>query len=223
MAKAQWFIFVLAALLLAVGAYLGLVWAPPERMMGEVQRIMYVHVPAVWMALVAYTIALCCGVMYLWKKDLRYDALNESAIEVGVFFNVLGLCLGAIWGRPTWGAYWTWDPRLTSTLLMCLIYIGALTLRRFIEDPDKRQVVSASFSIFGYASIILVWFSVRWFRSLHQTQSSPATVDSRMVLSLRVNAFAFLFLLIWFLWRRYLVAKRDMAALTAAPPPVVHG
>jgi heme exporter protein C len=214
-------IFVLALVLLAVGAYLGLVWAPPEAMMGEVQRIMYVHVPAVWMTLLCYTVVLVAGVMYLWKRDIKYDALGEAAAEVGVFFNVLGLCLGSIWGKPTWGAYWTWDPRLTSTLIMCLSFIGLLALRRFVDDIDKRPRFAAVFAVVAYANIPLVWFSVRWFRSMHQTQSSPSTVASSMVLPLRVNAFAFLFLMIWFIWRRYSIAQRDTAR-ASVPPPVLN-
>ncbi len=218
MAKLQAVILLLALALLSTGAYLGLVWAPPEVMMGDTQRIMYVHVPAVWMTLLCYTGAMISGAHYLWKKKPAADALGEAFTEVGVFFNVLGLCLGAIWGRPTWGAYWTWDPRLTSTLVMCLTFIGLIALRRFVDDPEKRPRFAAVFAIVAYANIPLVWFSVRWFRSLHQVQSSPKTVDPAMTLVLRVNAFAFLFAMIWFVWRRFAIAERQLAREMVAPP-----
>lgn len=206
-----------AVLLLAVGAYMGLVWSPPEREMGDVYRIFYVHVPAVWMALLALTLNFACAVTYLFKPSWKADALAESAAEVGLLFGATGVLLGAIWGRPTWGVYWTWDPRLTTAAIMLVAYTGYLALRRFVEDPEKRAVWSAVVAIIAAVDVPIVWFSVKWWRSLHQVQSTPKTVDPDMVLTLRVNSFAFLAFLILFLLHRYRIALAERQAEVALP------
>jgi heme exporter protein C len=207
----------LGVVTLAYGAWLGLYKAPPEREMGDVYRIIYVHVPAVWMALLCVTINLVACVSYLLKASWKTDALAEASAEVGLMFGAFGIVLGAIWGRPTWGTYWTWDPRLTSAAVMLVAYTGYLGLRKFVEDPEKRAVWSAVVGIIAYVDIPIIWFSVKWWRSLHQVQSSPRTVDDPMTFALRVNAFAFLFLMLFFLWHRYRIARAERAAEVALP------
>lgn len=207
----------LALFMMVGGAWLGLAWAPPDREMGDVQRIMYVHVPAVWMALLALTLNFCCSVAFLMKNTWKADALAEASAEVGVVFGAVGVLLGAIWGRPTWGVYWTWDPRLTTAAIMLVAYVGYLALRRFVEDPDKRAVWSAVVGIIAFVDLPIVWFSVRWWRSLHQIQSSPRTVDPAMTFVLRWNAFAFLAVLVLFLVYRYRLALREREAEVALP------
>jgi len=212
---------VLGVGLLALGAWLGLVWAPRDAMMGEVQRIMYVHVPSVWLALVGLTLNFGASVVYLFRNDMKLDALAEAAAEVGVLMGANGVLLGAIWGRPTWGVWWTWDPRLTTAAIMLVAYAGYLALRRFVEDPERRAVWSAVVAIIAYVDIPILWFSVKWWRSLHQIQSTPQTVDREMVIPLRVSAFAFLFLLIVFVWQRYrisLEARKDENTLPELMP-----
>src|SRR5687768_7273793 len=108
--------------LLAWGTYVGLVQAPPDRMMGDVYRIMFVHVPSAWMALVAFTVTFAASVVYLLKSSPMADAIAEASAEVGVLFNVLLLMTGSIWGRPTWGVWWTWDPRLTTAAIMLFAF-----------------------------------------------------------------------------------------------------
>jgi heme exporter protein C len=174
--------------------------------MGDVQRIMYVHVPQVWMALLAVTLNCGCSVAYLFKNSWKTDALAEASAEVGVFFGAVGISLGSIWGRPTWGVWWAWDPRLTTAAILLVAYAGYLALRRFVEDPERRAVWSAVTAIVAYVDVPLIWYSVQWWRSLHQVQSSPRTVDPQMVLVLRWHAFAFLALLIYFIWTRYQIA-----------------
>ncbi len=206
-----------AVALLAVGAYMGLAWSPPEREMGDVYRIFYVHVPAVWMALLALTLNFGCAVTYLFKPSWKADALAEASAEVGLLFGATGVLLGAIWGRPTWGVYWTWDPRLTTAAIMLVAYTGYLALRRFVEDPEKRAVWSSVVAIIAAVDVPIVWFSVKWWRSLHQVQSTPKTVDPDMVLTLRVNSFAFLAFLILFLMHRYRIALAERQAEVALP------
>ncbi|RYF11042.1 MAG: transcriptional regulator [Deltaproteobacteria bacterium] len=197
----------LSALLVAAGLYVGLVWAPTERMMGDVYRIMFVHVPAAWLALVAYTVNVVGCIVYLLRDDRRCDALAEAAAEVGVVLNAIAIVTGSIWGRPTWGVWWTWEPRLTSVTIMIFSYAGYLALRAFVDEPERRQNLAAVVGIVAYVGIPLTWFSVRMWNTLHQMQSSPATMAPPMVLALRLNAFAFLAIFVWFVSLRYRVAR----------------
>jgi heme exporter protein C len=207
----------LALVMLAAEAYIGLVWTPPETFMGDVYRILYVHVPQVWMALLAMTLNFGASLYYLVRKSFTADALAEAAAEVSLYFGFVGVTLGAIWGRPTWGVYWTWDPRLTSAAVM-LIYLAAyLVLRRFIDNPDTRGTFSAAVGVFGIVIPITVYFSVKWMVSIHQVQSSPKTVDPSMVMSLRWSACAFLCLMIVFIYQRFLIAKAALAKEVAVP------
>lgn len=211
-----------AAIMVPVGAWLGLVWAPPEREMGEVYRIIYAHVPQVWMALLGVTLNFGASLAYLWKKSWTADALAESSAEVGLYFGVVGVTLGAIWGKPTWGVYWTWDPRLTSAAVMLIYYTGYLALRRFTENPDTRATWSAALGTFGIVIPVTVYFSVKWMKSLHQEQSTPKTVDPQMVFALRWAACAFLCLLIVFVYHRYKIARAALAK-EVAPPEALGG
>ncbi len=209
--------------MLAVGAWLGLSWAPPDREMGDVQRIMYAHVPSVWMALLAVTLNFACSVLYLFKNSWKLDALAEASAEVGVLFGAVGVSLGAIWARPTWGVWWTWDPRLTTAAIMLVSYAGYLALRRFVEDPERRAVWSSVVAIIAYVDVPIIWYSVKWWKSLHQVQSSPKTVDPDMVFALRWNAFALLAFLIFFIWSRYRIALRDRQREVALPEAIAPG
>jgi heme exporter protein C len=196
----------LALPVLATGLYLGLLWAPPDRMMGDVQRIMYVHFPS-WIAVgLSYTTGFVASLLYLTQRQDRFDHWAQSGIEVGLVFNVTGLITGSLWGRPTWGVYWTWDPRLTSTAIMAVTFAGYLVLRDFIEDPDTRARISALVATVGFLNVPIVYFSVKWWRTLHQMQSSPSTVDPAMVLPLRVMMIGFTLLSYYLMTRRYLLA-----------------
>lgn len=215
-----------AAVLLPLGAWMGLFWTPPERMMGDVYRIIYVHVPAMFVALVAAVINFAACITYLMKPSWKADALAETTAELGLLFGTYGLVLGAIWGKPTWGVYWTWDPRLTSMAVMLIVYVGYLALRRFVEDPEKRAVWSAVAGIIAFVDVPIVWFSVRWWNTLHQVQSSAKTMDPDMTLALRVNILGTFALFALFLSYRYAIAlahRREEVALPEALPPVNSG
>jgi heme exporter protein C len=213
----KWGLPALALGLLGAGWWLGLAWAPPDREMGDVQRIMYVHVPLQWVAMLAMFINFVVAVAYLFKASWKLDSAAEAAAEVGLVLGTAGMITGAIWGRPTWGVYWSWDPRLTSEAIMLVTYTGYLVLRRFVEDPEKRATWSAVVAIIGAINLPIVWFSVRWWRSLHQVQSSPKTVDPEMVLPLRVSAFGMLFLTLFFMGVRYRQALAERRAEVALP------
>ncbi len=186
--KAGLLLLSLAVPLLACGTWLGLLHAPPDRYMGEVQRIMYVHVPTAWVAMLMLTAAFAFALTWLFSRRPLADALHEASVELGVLLSFL-LCLqGAIWAKPTWGVYWDWDPRLTTVAVMLFAFIGVLSLRSLVDDPRRRATWSAAATIIAFADLPIVYFSVRWWNSLHQVQSSPETVDAAMLLPLRLNA-----------------------------------
>ena len=186
----------------------GLFNTPSDSMMGEVQRLMYVHVPAAWNSFIAFFIVFVSSLLYLIRKKMFWDHLAASAAEVGVILTALTLCLGSIWGRPTWGVWWTWDARLTTTAILFLLYVGYLAFRSFIEDPLQRAKLAAPLGLLIFLNVPIVYFSVKWWRTLHQVQSSPKTVDPQMVMALRLNAFAFLALLFTFIYFRFRLAER---------------
>lgn len=192
----------LGLLLLLVGSYIGLFIAPPERYMGEVQRIMYVHLPSAWTCMLCYLFAFGFAIASIWQHKPKWDALTVGAIEVGAVLNALLLIQGSIWARPTWGVWWDWDVRLTTSLIMLLLFAGVLALRSFVEDPTRRATWTAIATIVAFVDVPLVYFCVRWWRSLHQVQSTPETVSLGMVVPLRLNSIAFLLLVVWMVAQR---------------------
>ncbi len=157
----------LAAVLLVRNLAVMLLVLPDEAAQGAIYRIIFFHVPAAWSAFLGFFTALIASVVYLVKKDLRFDALAVSVTEVGLAFGAANLVTGMIWGRVIWGLWWTWDPRLTSMLVCWLLYAGYLMLRRAVEEPSQRARVSAVFSIFAFADVPIVWFSIKWWRTQH--------------------------------------------------------
>ena len=214
-----WFAF----LFLIASQAIALAISPPDRDMGDLQKIMYVHVPAAWMTMLAPLTVLIFSLRYLWKRRERDDLLAASAAEVAVTFAGLTLMLGMIWARPTWGVWWTWDPRLTSTLVLFLILAGYLSVRALIEDRDRRALWSAAVGALGAINVPIVYMSVRWWRTIHQIQSSPATVDRAYVIGLRLNAFAFLFVMIYFIRLRYEAALLEREAERASERSALGG
>lgn len=191
--------------------------------MGHLQKIMYVHVPVAWNAFIAYFVVAIASLAYLWKGQERHDLVAAAAAEVGAVFTALTLVLGSIWGRPTWGVWWTWDPRLTSTAVLLLIFVGYLSLRSFVEDSDRRAQWSAAVGILGALNVPIVYMSVRWWRTIHQMQSSPSTVDPQYVLGLRTNAIAVLLLLVYFIIKRYRALQVERRAEQLAERAALEG
>src|SRR2546430_9088611 len=139
---------------------------------------MYVHVPTAWCALLAMTIAFASAILFLLRNDWKWDARMEGSIEVGVVLAFLLCCQGAIWAKPTWGVWWDWDPRLTTTAVMVFALGGILALRAFGDDPAKRAGWSSVACIVALADVPIVYFSVKWRNSLHPALSTPQTVPS---------------------------------------------
>jgi heme exporter protein C len=185
----------------------------PARDMGDLQKILYVHVPTAWIAFVSFFVVLVAGVWYLATRAAAADRLGASAAEVGTLLNGLVLVQGMIWAKPTWGVWWTWDPRLSSTLVLFLIFTGYLTLRAVVDDPDRRARWSALVGILGALGVPVVYMSVRWWRSMHQIQSTPSTMDPAYATALRLNAFAVLFLAAFLVLLRRRVARVEAAVV----------
>lgn len=195
------FILLVVAFFLFSQAW-GLFLSPPDAQMGEVQKLMYVHVPAAWNSFIAFFVVFVASLLYLIRKKMFWDHLAASAAEVGVVLTALTLCLGSIWGRPTWGVWWTWDARLTTTAILLFLYVGYLAFRSFMDDREQRAKLSAPLGVLIFLNVPIVYYSVIWWRTLHQPHSSPQTMDPSMVLSLRLNAMAFLGMLVLFIYHR---------------------
>lgn len=146
-------------------------FTPPDALMGFSQKIMYIHVPSIWVAYLAFFVVFYCSIGYLWKRRPEFDRVAKASAEVGVLFCALGLLTGAIWGRPTWGTYWVWDARLTTTLILLLIFAGYVLLRAFAGIGEQQARLAAVLGIVGFLDIPLVHVSVQWWRTLHQPSS----------------------------------------------------
>ena len=205
-------------LMVLVGSWIGLFVAPPERHMGDVMRIIYVHVPSAKNAMLIFLFAFICAIASLWTNRPRWDARMTAASEVGCVLTALLLVQGSIWGRATWGVWWDWDVRLTTSLVLLLLFAGVLALRSFVEDADRRATWSAIAAIIAFVDVPLVYFCVRWWRSIHQIQSSPNTVNDSMVLPLRLNLIGFLLISIWMISVRARI-ERGRRRLEDAPEP----
>ena len=163
-------------LLLEWGTILGLLgcgywifeWTPVETSQGFAQKIMYIHVPTFVITYLAFFIVFAFSIAYLWKRDLMFDRIAKASAEVGLLFCALVLITGAVWGRPIWGTYWVWDARLTTTLLLFLIFMGYFLLRMSTDDRDKESRLAAVIGIIGFLDIPIIHKSVEWWRTLHQ-------------------------------------------------------
>jgi heme exporter protein C len=180
---------------LAASGTLSLAVAPPDAVQGQVQRLMYVHVPAAWLAYLAFGVVFVASVAYLKTGRTRWDRLGAASAEVGVLFTALTIVLGSLWGRPVWGTWWTWDPRLTTTAVLLLIYLGYLALRQMADSPARRARWSAVVGVVGFVDVPIVHMSVTWWRSLHQAPTvlrpGTPTIAGSMLAALLVAVVAF--------------------------------
>src|SRR6202050_3346829 len=153
--------------LVAASAYASLFIAPTERTMGLIQRIFYFHAASAWAGMTAFSVCFGANLLYVWRRQPKWDSLGVSAAEVGLAFITIVLITGPIWAKPVWGIWWAWDARLTSTLVLWLLYISFLLLRDLIADPDRRSMFSAIYGIFLFLDVPLVYFSIRIWRTQH--------------------------------------------------------
>lgn len=195
------------AALVAVGllAAFGLWISPPEVSQADAARLMYVHLPSIATMYLMFFITLVGSIIYLRNGSRFWDLLAGAAAEIGVVFNGLTLFSGAIWGKPTWGAYWTWDPRVTSTTVMFVMYIGYLAVRRLELPPEARSRRAAVLGILSFLNVIVVHYSVKWWRGLHQGQTIgiDTKLDGLMLTSLMIGFVAFALTGAWLLMHRF--------------------
>ena len=190
---------------------------PADVNQGDAQRIMYVHVPSAWLGYLSFGVTALAGIGYLWKRDLRLDAVAVAGAEIGVMFTAFAIWGGMMWGRPVWGVFWQWeDPRLTTTALLLALYLGYLLFRRLTDDPHRRAARAAVVGIVAAVDIPIVHFSVEWWRGLHQgpTIGSPDKVlhpsaPGLFVLALVSMVVAFTLAWAWLMIRRYQLARID--------------
>jgi len=199
---------VLSIILLAISTYLALVYAPTERVMGDVQRVFYFHIGTAWTALLGFILAAVFSVLYLITKDLKWDRYEVAAIEVSLVFFLITIVLGSIWARPAWNTWWTWDPRLTTAAVTELIYVAYFMLRQGIDDPEKRARFGAVYALVGGLSAPITFFAIRLFRTIHPVViggTNPEadggfsmTADMRVAFFFALFAFTIIFIdLFW--------------------------
>ena len=190
-----------------VATWMALVWAPADAVQGEVYRIMFVHVPSAWLAYLAFVVVFLASVAWLWSKRPIFDAIAVSSAEIGVLFTGLALVAGSIWAKPTWGVWWTWEPRLITTAVMFVMYVGYLLLRGLSTDFERRATRAAILGVVLVIDVPIVHRSVLWANSLHQLPTvlraagSPA-LDASMLLTLMVSVGAFTLIYAYFMTER---------------------
>jgi heme exporter protein C len=202
---------VLAVIGVAATIWLGLWVTPPDEFMGNLVRLLYIHPPMAWDMFVAYGVAFLSSLCYLWPRtrSLFFDRLAGASAEVGVVFTGLVLITGSLWGRPTWGVWWTWDPLLTTTALLFVLYLGYLAIRRIPGPPTTRARRSAIAALVAFIDVPIVYFSVLWWKSLHQAPSVLDPVNGKtyvhgsMAWTLLLGFVSFTLLYVFLLAHRY--------------------
>lgn len=199
---------VVSILVMGMAIYLGLVYAPTEAVMGNVQRVFYFHVGTAWVAMLGFVVAAVSGVMYLIKKDMKWDRFELAAVEVSTVFFFITICLGSIWARPAWNTWWTWDIRLTTAAITELIFIAYFMLRQGLEDPEKRARFGAIYTLLGGFSVPITFMVIRLFRSIHPVvvmaggNQEKMNMNSEMVTAMLFALFAFTVIFIDLIWHR---------------------
>lgn len=204
-----------ALVLLAAMYVRALAFTPPEAAQGLAQKIFYIHVPSAWAAFLAFIVVSACSVGYLFLRDPRLDTFAASSAEVGVVFTTGVLLTGPIWAKPIWGAWWTWDARLTSTLFLWFIFFGYLVLRSAVGEPERRAVYSSVLGILGAPLVVFIHVSVKLFRTLHPQpvvlKPEGPTLPGAMLFTLLFGVGVFTVLYAALVMRRYALARLDDA------------
>jgi|SRR5579859_2701957 len=208
--------------LLALGLVLALVVAPPDYQQGESVRIMFVHVPAAWMAMCAYTsLAAASAAALIWRHPLAEIAAEEAA-PLGATFTGLCLVSGSLWGQPMWGTWWAWDARMTSVLVLFFLYLGYMALLHAFDDPTRGRRAAAILALVGFVNVPIIKFSVDWWNTLHQPASvlrmGGPTIDPSILWPLLVMGLAFtlLFATLLIVRMRAALIERKIRVLDAA-------
>ncbi len=205
-------LLLVASLLMLADLYLIFMIAPTDAVMGDVQRVFYFHVPMAIMSFLAFFVVFVASVGYLVRRGRRWDSVAHASAEVGVLFVSLALITGIIWGRPVWNTWWTWEPRLTTTLILWLIYVSYLMIRSYAPSQDKAARYSAVVGIIGFVDVPIVYYSVVWWRSIHPSPvvgpfAESGALEPIMLMTLLFSLVTFMVLFALLVWER--AALRD--------------
>lgn len=191
-------------------------YAPEERIMGYVQKVFYFHVSSAWVGMLSFVVAAVAGGAYLRSGNKKWDIVSFAAVEIGIVFAILAIITGSIWARPIWNTWWTWDPRLTTTAIMTLVYIAYLMLRKGMDDPEKRARFGAVYVIVGALSVPLTFLSIRIFRTIHPVviaapgaTSAAFDMAPKMLQTFFFSLFVFSILYIDLLWHRVRLGRLE--------------
>lgn len=211
-------------LMMLSGSYLGLFVAPREAFMGEVGRILHVHVPSAWVSMLCFLAAFVFACAYLFTSRRTWDSAMEAACEVGTVLGLLLLATGSIFSKPTFNVWWSWDPRLTTSAAMVMSFVAVLMLRGLVTEPDRRATWSSIATILAAVNVPVTYMSVKWWRSLHQIQSESlggSTIDDTMRWIMYWNSAALVFVTVWFIAQRWRIAEVRAEAEMPEPLPEV--
>jgi heme exporter protein C len=203
-----------ATVLVALGMVF--LYAPREATMGDVQRIFYFHVASAWVGFFAFFVTFVGGIVYLAQGTRRWDILAVSSVEIGLTFITMVLITGALWAKPAWGTYWTWEPRLTISAVQMLIYVAYVMLRTAIESPERKARFAAVYGIAAFVTVPLSWFAIRWWRTIHPdvlTSGEGMALTSPMVHTLLFSIAAFTLLYVTLLRQRIRLERAADALL----------
>lgn len=191
--------------------YGAFIYAPREKTMGDLQRIFYFHMATWWVAFLAFAVVFGASLGYLATRRRRYDTVALASAEVGVIFTSLGLVTGPIWAKPAWGVFWTWDARLTTALVLWLMYISYLMLRHFVPDEERRANLAAVAGIIAFVDVPIVIMSIRWWRTQHPQPvilgGPESGLNPLMAQALFMSLLAFLFLYLWLIEKRVAIEE----------------
>ena len=192
---------------MAASAVMSLVVSPPDAQQGNAARLLYIHVPSAWLAYLSFAVVFVASIAYLATRRTRWDRLAAASAEVGVLFTALAIALGSLWGKPVWGTWWTWDPRITTTTILLLIYLGYLAVRRLSDSPARRARWAAVVGVLGFLDVPISYLSVTWWRGLHPepvvATSGGPNMPPSMALTLAVSLAAMTLVFAWLLQQRY--------------------
>jgi heme exporter protein C len=196
---------------LAAFAYFAFVFAPEDELQGAMQRIFYIHVPSAWICFVAFGVTFASSIAYLSSRKEKWDTVAASSAEIGTLFTTVVLVTGMMWGHAIWGVYWTWEPRLTSFLVLWLMYLGYLAVRAYVPDPARRARFSAVIGIIAFIDVPIIYLSVNWWRTLHPQQvvvtGDGPHMPTTMLIALMVGLATFSLVYVYLMRLRLDVAR----------------
>lgn len=206
-------LLILSVLLMLVATYMIFVWVPTEQNLGVSQRIFYIHVPLAWVGMVSIVFVGIASVAHLSTKDDKWDAVAYSAAEIGVVFATLILITGALWAKPVWGVWWTWDPKLTTTLILWFIYVSYLMVRAYTDEGSQARRFASVVALIGTVDAPLIYLASVWWRTAHPDLNigplAEQSLDSRMMVTFLVSLLGFTVFYLCLLLERYMIRRLE--------------